>query len=281
MTVWEITKSFMVAAFLFWTGAMLLAGAFGLLPAMKSDTPVLAFLVAVPFALVMISIATGMCLEPIRASGINKGISRTRLAGRLLLRLMLRPRFRSLLSAIPLAVLAAQYIRHKDGFLLSIPGVSETVLISTLRIEFLLIHGFPFLAMAALPIVSKERAVSAASVLLFLLLLFFYAGAAMNVAGSIYGALMFAYLMLPDVGAFAGKETADSVRPRLAMRWALYFLAMLSVLVITQTKFLQNAATFNAGAAFFTIMALVELFRLADIPLEIARRLFPFERPPK
>ncbi len=89
-------------------------------------------------------------------------------------------------------------------------------------------------------------------------------------AGEPFGAWTFLYLALPDLLYFMWKDTRESARPRLALRWTLQAVAMACVLVVTDARFLQNDATFRVAFALFAICAFVELFRLPEVPVDIA-----------
>ncbi|MBI3161119.1 MAG: hypothetical protein HYZ23_01350 [Chloroflexi bacterium] len=270
MTPWKITTQSMISVTLFWFAGLLTFASLGLLPIMETDTPVLAFCVSIPFAAVMAGVALSICREIIQASGIPMEQAKGRLLLKLTTLLLDRPTWRSLFASISPVILALQYWETDTSFLLKFPGVTEVMLIDTMRIEFLLIHGFPFLIFWALIAANRLGAIRIAGALIFILVAGFYAGAASNVAGSYQGALIFLYLLIPDLISYTRSDPDEYVRPRLAMRWALQFFAMLTALVVSNTEFLQNSASFQAGLLFFSWIALMELFRLADIPLDIA-----------
>lgn len=270
MTPWKFTTKSMISLTLFWFAGLLTFASLGLLPAIETDTPALAFCVSIPFAAVMAGVALSICREIIQASGIPMEQTRGRLLSKLALLLLDRPTLRSLFACISPVILALQYWETDTGFLLKFPGITEAILIDTMRIEFLLIHGFPFLILWALFAANRLGAMRVAGALIFILVAGFYAGAASNVAGSYQGALIFLYLLIPDLISYTRSDPDEYVRPRIAMRWALQFLGMLTALVVSNTEFLQNSASFQAGLLFFSWIALMELFRLADIPLDIA-----------
>lgn len=270
MTPWKIITNAMIAALLFWFAGLLTFAALGLVPGMETDTPVLTFCVSIPFAAVMVGVALSICRPLIRASGIAEGQTTGRLLAKLAILLLDRPTLRSLFACLSPVILALQYWETDTGFLLKFPGVTEALLIDTMRIEFLLIHGLPFLIYWAFLAVSRTGLTRIAGASIFIVVAGLYTGAAANVAGSYRGALIFLYLMIPDLISFTRRDPGDYIRPRLAMRWTLQFLGMLSALVISDTQFLQNSASFQAGLLFFSWIALMEFFRLADIPLDIA-----------
>jgi hypothetical protein len=148
--------------------------------------------------------------------------------------------------------------------------MSEVSLIHTLQIEFLLIHGFPFLIFWALITISKLGKLRIAGGAIFFVVAVLYTGTAINIDGSFYGALIFLYLLVPDLISFARKDPDENIRPRLAMRWCLQFFGMLFALIVTNSQFLQNSSTFLAGRLFFSWITFMEFFRLADIPIDIA-----------
>jgi hypothetical protein len=250
-------------------GGMLFALSVGLVPSVKLDKPVAALLVVVPFSLIMIGVGLGISREVLDASGLGRGLSRAQLAGSLLIRLLKRPKWRSLLAAAPVAALAAQYIEIGESRLFVVPGVTEAMLVEMLQIQCLYIHGSPFLAWSARLATQPGWRRKAAGAGLVGLLLLMYSAAARNVAGEPFGAWTFLFLALPDLLYFMWKDTREAARPRLALRWTLQVVAMACVLVATDARFLQNDATFRAGFALFAICALVELFRLPEVPVDL------------
>ena len=260
----------MLVTFMAFCAWMLTFAALGLIPDMQSDTPVLAFCVAIPFSAVILWVCLSMCWMPIKASGIAEGISRRQLLTKLLTLLMKRFNLWSFAAALLPAFLVVQYWETNTGFLLQIPGVSEVTLIHTLRIQFLLIHGFPFLIFWALLAITGSGTLRILGGLIFLLVSVLYTGAAVNIDDSFFGAFAFLYLLIPDLISFVKNDFQSNVRQRLAMRWCLQFLGMLFVLIVTDSQFLQNSSTFLAGRLFFSWLTFMEFFRLADIPIDIA-----------
>jgi hypothetical protein len=260
----------MLTVFMFFSACMLTLVALGLIPDMRSDTPVLAFCVAIPFAAVIFGVCISICWVPIKASGIAAGRSYSQLLGKLATLLIDRPTIWSLFASVTPLLLVAQYWETETGFLLQLPGTSEVTLIHAMRIEFLLIHGYPFLIFWALLAISRLGMLRIVGGLIFLLVAALYTGAAINIDGSFYGALIFLYLLIPDLISFARSDPDEYVRPRLAMRWCLQFFGMLFALIVTNSQFLQNSSTFLAGGLFFGWITFMELFRVADIPLDIA-----------
>lgn len=269
MSAWTVTKQVMIAAALFFLAGLLTFAALGLVPAMQSDTPVLAFCVTIPFATIMFLVGISICRELVTASGIAEGFSRNQLAVKSLALLIKRPTLWSALASISPLFLALQFWETEEGFLLKFPGMTEAMLIDAMRIEFLLIHGFPFLIFWAHLALTKTGIIRIAAGTIFLLVATLYTGAAVNVDGSFNGALIFLYLLIPDLISFARNDPQEYVRSRLAMRWCLQFIGMLFALVVSQSQFLQNSETFLAGFLFFSWITLMEFFRLADIPLDI------------
>ncbi|MCC6190442.1 MAG: hypothetical protein IT318_15545 [Anaerolineales bacterium] len=270
MSPQKISTQAIVSALLFWFAGLLAIAAFGLVPGMETDTPLLAFCVSTPFATIMVGVALSICRQLIHATGLANGITTGRLLAKLAILLVGRPALRSVAAFLSPLVLALQYWETDRGFVLKLPGVTEASLIAAMRIEFLLIHGFPFLIFWAFLAIHRLGVIRVAGASIFVLVAALYAGAATSVAGSYQGALIFLYLLIPDIIAFARRGLDGYVRPRLALRWTLQFLGMLSALVISGTEFTQNSATFQAGLLFFLRIALMEFFRLADIPLDIA-----------
>ncbi|MEW5764052.1 MAG: hypothetical protein ACOYXN_11405 [Acidobacteriota bacterium] len=270
MSVKEITRRLILVLVLIPGGGLVFAAAVGLLPSMKGHNPVAGFLVGLPFSLIMVGVGLSLGREILRATGLARSLSGVQLAGRLLTLLLKRPKWRSLLAAAPFGVLAAQYLELGESRLLVVPGVTEAMLVEVLQIQCLYIHGSPFLALSARLATQPGWRRTASGLALVALLLFMYSAAARNVAGEPFGAWTFLYLAFPDLLYFMWKDTREAARPRLALRWTLQVVAMAWVLVATDAGFHQNAATFRAGFALFSLFALVEFFRLPEVPVDIA-----------
>lgn len=270
MTTWTITTRAMIVVALFFLASLLTSSALGLFPDVQWEAPILGVCVGIPFAAIMFGVGVSVCRELIGISGIAEGVSRGQLLGTLAASLMKRPTLRSVFASITPLLLAFQFWQTEDGFLPRFPGATETTLFHAMRIEFLLIHGFPFLIFWANIAITKSGIPRIAGGAIFLLVATLYAGAAVNIEGSFNGALIFLYLLIPDLISFARNDSNEYVRSRLAMRWCLQFVGMMASLIVSQSNLLQNAETFLAGRLFFLWIAIMEFFRLADIPLDIA-----------
>ena len=114
-------------------------------------------------------------------------------------------------------------------------GATATTLIALVSIEFLVIHGFPFLVLAAAftrAVTGWRRIFPGTALALFILL---YLAFAMKFGDGWSGVLTLGYLIAPNILAFLGGHEEGLLKYTLGARWALRFvtffgLAMLPLL---------------------------------------------------
>lgn len=270
ISTWHVTLGWIMAAFLLWLGSMLFLSVTGIHPVLQSETPIAAFLFGTPFALIMAGLGLCIVYLPLKASGLV-----AQLRGPLLLRhlaglLWRRPSLTALAAALPPAILALQFGLHGNPLLPAVLALPLTSLEHTLMLEFLLIHGFPFLALSMLHAASGKPGARQSGLGVALLLLVCYLILAVREAGGLLGAILFLYLMLPDLLALSRRQAVHSTLPLLAIRWTQQFILFMTAATLFQGPDFSVAGTRGMGCVFFGALALQELFRIPEIPLEIA-----------
>lgn len=181
-----------------------------------------------------------------------------------------RPTAASSIAALWLAPLAAGYWMSAAGMVL--PWFGDAGALSTiLVVEFLVIHGFPFLVVAAVFMKAARgggRVVAAGALGLLMVLYGVFAWVA---AGKLAGLLALLYLMSPNVLAFTGDGPSGSAKVLVTSRWVIKFaLFMLTATVLGGEGSLEGPGAIPVGAIYFTMLAAVELFRIVEIPGELA-----------
>jgi hypothetical protein len=137
-------------------------------------------------------------------------------------------------------------------------------------IEFLVIHGFPFLVVVAwfarhMP--GKARVIPGA---VLALLLWLYGVLAWSAADGVWGVVALLYLITPNVLAFTQADAGASMQVMVVSRWAIKFaLLVLTAAILGETSF-EGPETIWVGAVYFTLLVGVEVFRIVELPGEMA-----------
>lgn len=180
-----------------------------------------------------------------------------------------RPTAASAIAALWMAPLAAGYWMSAAG--ITLPWLGDAGALSpVLVVEFLVIHGFPFLVIATAFMKAGQGAgrVVAGSALSLLMVL--YGVFAWVAAGKLAGVLALLYLMSPNVLAFARAEASGSARVLVTSRWVIKFaLFMLTAMVLGGGGSFEGPGAVRVGAVYFTLLAVVELLRVVEIPTEL------------
>jgi hypothetical protein len=137
-------------------------------------------------------------------------------------------------------------------------------------IEFLVIHGFPFVVVAAMFArhTTGRRRMAARGALGALVLL--YAAFAWKAGDGIWGVAGLLYLMAPNVLAFLGAHDGGSTRVLVTSRWVIKFGMLMLIAALIGDGSLEGPAVLWIGAVYFTLLAGVELYRVVEIPGELA-----------
>ena len=185
-----------------------------------------------------------------------------------LVRLVQRVTWTSAGAALLLVPLAWAY-QHPDA-----PSSwwrpSADMLMAMVLIEFLLIHGFPFLVFAAsLVRVADGRKRVAFGVALGALILL-YGAFAWSAGGGWQGVVGLAWLAAPNVLAFLHRGEAGTMRVAAIGRWAIRFIAFFGIAMFMEDRSLTGTGTLPLGARYFAVLVACELFRVFELPLDLS-----------
>jgi hypothetical protein len=162
------------------------------------------------------------------------------------------------------------------GFWLAVLGITPSWLGGArglgalVVVEFLVIHGFPFVVVAA--IVARHatgrkqwlaRAALAALVVL-------YGAIAWKAGDGVWGVAGLLYLMMPNVLAFLAARDGGSARVLVTSRWVVKFGMLMLIASMIGDGSLEGPAVLWIGAVYFTLLAGVEWYRIVEIPGELA-----------
>lgn len=256
-----------IAAFMLFMGSGLALMAVGVI---EPDEPVgpAARVVALLFGGVIIVMGGAMVVPALRtlaaAEGARDWLSTTVLGLR---RLAARVTWRSLAAAALLVPLVWAYWRELRGTPLA--GWSRETLISLVALEFLLIHGFPFLVIAASFARLPERKPRLGGIVAVALLLALYSAFAWGVGDGPWGIVSLLYLALPNVLAFARQSHEWTVRATAVARWVEKLITLVGIAMLLNERSLQDAGNLRLGLFYFGVQALIDLVRGADLPLDL------------
>jgi hypothetical protein len=204
-------------------------------------------------------------LEAARARG---AVTRGDAARMALRHVRARPTWASGGAALGVALVAA-------GHWLAVAGVTvawmggAAWLRAIVIIEFLVIHGFPFMVVAV--VLARNSAgggrIAGRAMLGGLVLL--YAAFAWKAGDGVWGVAALLYLMVPNVLAFARPHAGVSDRVLVVSRWAIKFtMLVLTAAVVGESSF-DLPGVLWIGAVYFTLLAGVEAYRVVEMPGEL------------
>ena len=185
-----------------------------------------------------------------------------------LVRLVQRITWTSMGAALLVVPLAWSY-QHPEG-----PAVwwrpSADMLMSMVLIEFLLIHGFPFLVFAAslVRVADGRKRIAFGAALAGLILL--YGAFAWSAGGGWQGVAGLAWVAAPNVLAFLHSRDAWAQRMAAISRWAIRFIAFFGIAMLMEDRTLTGAGTLPLGARYFAVMVGCELFRVFELPVDLS-----------
>lgn len=148
-------------------------------------------------------------------------------------------------------------------------GWSRDTLIGLVGLEFLLIHGFPFLAITATFARAPDGKVRAGGIVAVALLLALYSAFAWEAGGGLAGVGALLYLVLPNVLAFAQRTHDWTVRATAGARWVEKLITFFGIAMLLDERSLRGPGNPRVGLAYFAVQALIELVRGADLPLDL------------
>jgi len=137
-------------------------------------------------------------------------------------------------------------------------------------IEFLVIHGFPFLVFAALFFRNTRGRARVVTTGILGVLLFLYGAMAWKAGDGIWGLVALLYLLMPNVLAFAKADSPVSGRVLVVSRWVIKLALLLLTIGIIGGGSFDGPETVWVGAVYFTLLGGVEAFRVVEIPGEVA-----------
>lgn len=138
-------------------------------------------------------------------------------------------------------------------------------------IEFLVIHGFPFVVAAAMfarHTTGRNRLLARGTLGVLIVL---YAAIAWKAGDGVWGVIGLLYLMAPNVLAFLGAHDGGTTRVLVTSRWVIKFGMLMLIAAMIGDGSLEGPAVLWIGAVYFTLLAGVELYRVVEIPGELVR----------
>jgi len=256
-----------IAALMLFMGGAVVLMAVGVIEPDEAPSPggrIAAFL----FGVVLLVVCNVMVVPALRALAAAQG-ARDWPAAVVLgcRRLAARVTWRSLAAAVLLAPLVWAYWRELHDRPLA--GWSRDTLIGLVVLEFLLIHGFPFLVLAATFARGPERKPRLGGIVAVAVLLLFYSAFAWDAGGGLTGVVALLYLALPNVLAFAHRAHDWTVRATAGARWIEKFITFFGIAMLLDERSLRGPGNLRLGLFYFGVQALIELVRGADLPLDL------------
>lgn len=226
--------------------------------------------VAFLFGAVFVALGGAVMARPLRAlaraDGAETWSATWRLAGR---RLVRRADPRSAGAALSVAALAAGCWMAYAGVALPWVGGADTF-IGLVALEALVIHGFPFFLITVTFVRHTRAAARVVSATVLALLVIAYSVLAVVYGGGIEGLLWLGYLLIPNVLAVLRTDAGTATRVAAISRWAIKFALLFTLAGIVGGGSFDSPETLRLGATYFGALALVELFRITDVPSDLA-----------
>jgi len=253
-----------------------LLGAFPILAGLgvlETDKPIepLAIPFAILFGLVFVALGAALVFHPLRALARSRGAKTWKQALKLGAGLLTtRGTARSVSAAAGVGILGIACIANTAGAAIPFLGNRDT-LASAVNIEFITIHAFPFLVVAVGFLLNTRGLARIVSGLVTLMISIAYAVLAWAYGGGLSGIGWLVYLLVPNLLVFARADKSIESVTLAISRWALKFALFMIVAGIVGGGGKTAAVTVAVGADYFTLLALVELLRLPEVPLDLAR----------
>lgn len=276
MSIGDPTSSFLlrlVGAGVCWLlGIFPILAGLGLLELEKPIEP-LAIPIAIVFGLVFVALGTAFIFLPVRQLARNRGATTWRAAAKLAGRLFVkRVDARSASAAAGVGILGIACVANVAGANVPLLGDQKT-LAAAVDIEFITIHAFPFLVTGIWFLTRSTGVVRAISTLVTLMIAGVYVFAAWVFGGGLMGIGWLVYLLVPNLLVFVRTEKSAESISLAVSRWAMKFSLFMIVAGIGGGGGKTAAATVAVGAVYFTLLALLELVRTVEVPLDLARAM--------
>jgi hypothetical protein len=247
----------------------ILAG-LGLLDTKKPVEP-LAIPFVLLFGLVFIALGTAFVFLPVRQLVRNRGARNWKEVVKLAARLLInRIDARAAAAAVGVGILAMACIANIAGATIPFLGEQKT-LAAAVDIEFITIHAFPFLVVAIWFLTHTTGAARGITALVTLILVAGYGTLAWAFGGGLLGIGWLIYLLVPNLLVFVRTEKSTESITLATTRWALKFALFVIVAAIVGGGGSSAESTIAVGALYFTLLAFLELVRMVEVPLDLAR----------
>ena len=147
-------------------------------------------------------------------------------------------------------------------------GLSHDALRDLVGLEFLVVHGFPFFVLAASLARGAGPWPKRVSFGCLGPLLLLYSAFAWSM-GRWAGTAGLLYLLLPNILAFARDANDWTVRATAVSRWILKIVALMGIAFLLDAHNMQAPGIVRVGFWYFGLIALIELFRVIDLPVDL------------
>jgi hypothetical protein len=147
---------------------------------------------------------------------------------------------------------------------------SRDSLSQIVTVEFLVIHGFPFFVIVGSFVRHTRRAARFVAIVWLAILIGPYAFLAWKLGGGLEGLAALAYLLVPNVLAVVRPRARLAPRVTAVSRWVVKFAVFVLVAATIGDGSVQGPGSIAVGAVYFTLLTLIELFRVPELPLDLA-----------
>jgi len=226
----------------------------------------LAILFGLVFVVLGVAVVGGPLLELARAHGAASGREALALAWR---RIRERANRASAVGAADMALLAVACALALAGVEIPLVG-SEDTWAEVVSLEFITIHAFPFLLVAVT--FWKATTGSGRTVVAFLTLplVVGYAVLAWVFGGGAAGLFWLAYLLVPNLTPFLAGRGLGDARLLAVSRWCVKISLFMLTAGVVGGGDLSGPGVVALGAVYFALVAGVDLFRVPEIPADLA-----------
>ncbi len=261
---------FALAAACLLLGSFPILAAVGLLETEGSIEP-LGRVVAFLFGTVFVGFGIGLVALPVRSFARARGVHTVREIAALARRqLVQRIDSRSVLAAFGVGVLGLAYWLSTAG--MQLPLVDADTLVAIIVLEFLVVNGFPFLVLG-LSFLRGGGVIRFIAVVILAVVLTNLGVLSWVYGGGLEGLAWLLYLLLPNAIAFVGTTPERGVRALALTRWVIKFSVFMVMAGTVGDGSLEGPNALSLGAAYFTVLAAIELFRGFEIPIDLAHAL--------